>query len=71
VWLTVQCALVALIIVHVKLLAALHAPEAILVPDQSLGLCLLHLEHDLAAAATIRIRFAVLTHLQRTSARIN
>lgn len=64
VWLTVERALVALIIVHIELLAALHAPEAILVPDQTLGLCLLHLEHDLAAAATIRIRIGILAHLQ-------
>lgn len=70
-WLTVERALVALVIVHVKLLAALHAPEAILVPDQTLGLCLLHLEHDLAAAATIRVRLAVLTHLHSTNAPIN
>jgi len=61
VWLTIERALVALIIV---LLAALHAPETILVPDQTLGLCLLHLEHDLAAAATIRIRIGILAHLQ-------
>lgn len=63
--LTVERALVALVIVHVELFTALHAPEAILVPDQTLGLCLLHLKHDLAAAATIRIRIAALTHLQR------
>lgn len=63
--LTVQRALVALVIVHVELLAALHAPEAILVPDQTLGLCLFHLKHDLAAAATIRIRIAALTHLSK------
>lgn len=64
--LTVERALVALVIVHVELFAALHAPEAILVPDQALGFCLFHLKYDLAAAATIRIRFATtLTHLQR------
>lgn len=63
VWLTVKRALVALVIVHVKLLAALDAPEAILVPDQTLGLCLFHLEDDLATAAAVRVRVAVLTHL--------
>lgn len=63
VWLTVKRALVALVIVHVELLATLHAPEAILVPDQTLGLCLFHLEHDLATAAAVRVRVAVLTHL--------
>lgn len=63
VWLTVKRALVALVIVHVELLATLDAPEAILVPDKTLGLCLFHLEDDLAAAATIRIRVAILTHL--------
>ena len=63
VWLTVKRALVALVIVHVELLATLDAPEAILVPDKTLGLCLFHLEDDLAAAAAIRIRVAILTHL--------
>lgn len=62
--LTIEHALVALVIVHVELLAALGAPEAILVPDHTLGLYLLHLEHDLAAAATVRIRVAILTHLR-------
>lgn len=62
-WLTVKRALVALVIVHVKLLATLDAPEAILVPDQTLGLCLFHLEDDLATAAAVRVRVAVLTHL--------
>jgi len=71
VWLTVEFTLVALIIVHIELLTTLHAPEAILVPDQTLGLCLLHLEHDLATAATVRIRIGILTHLQCTSAPIN
>lgn len=63
VWLTVKRALVALVIVHVELLATLDAPEAILVPDQTLGLCLFHLEDDLAAAATVWICVAILTHL--------
>lgn len=67
VWLTVKRALVALVIVHVKLLATLDAPEAILVPDQTLGLCLFHLEDDLAAAAAVRIRVAILTHLLSNS----
>lgn len=67
VWLTVKRALVALVIVDVKLLATLHAPEAILVPDQTLGLCLFHLEDDLAAAPAVCIRIAILTHLSSNS----
>lgn len=62
--LAVEGGLVALVAVDAELLAALHAPEAVLVPDQALGLGLLHLEDDLAAAAAVRVGVAVLGDLR-------
>jgi hypothetical protein len=61
--LAVKYRLMALVIVDIELLAALYAPEAVLVPDQTLRLCLFHLEDDLAATAAIRVRVPILAHL--------
>lgn len=53
----------ALVIIDAQLFAALIAPEAILMPNQTLGFGLLHLKYDFFTAATIRIRLSILSNL--------